>query len=90
MRGQVRRKDPEGRSVGAEVSPRWTPAPWKTPQVVVGGTKAAPPTEAAHQGERTLETALGILEHIHALHLQALHDVGGEGVGAGCSSHTHG
>ena len=70
-------QDPEGRSVGAEVSLKETPAPGKTPRVVVGGSKAALPMEAAHQGERTLETALGILEHIHALHLQALHDVGG-------------
>ena len=70
-------QDPEGRSVGAEVSPRETPAPGKTPQVVAGGSKAALPTEATQQGERTLETALGILEHIHALRLQALQDVGG-------------
>ena len=70
-------QDPEGRSVGAEVSLKETPAPGKTPQVVTGGNKAALPTEAAHQGERTLETALGILKHIHTLCLQALHDVGG-------------
>ena len=70
-------QDPEGRSVGAEVSLKETPAPGKTPQAVAGGSKTALPTEAAHQGERTLETALSILEHIHALHLQALHDVGG-------------
>ena len=69
-------QDPEGRSVGAEGSPKETPAPGKIPQVVAGGSKAALPTEAAHQRERTVETALGILEHIHALHLQALHDVG--------------
>ena len=69
-------QDPEGRSVGVEGSPKETPAPGKTPQVVAGGSKAALPMEAAHQGERTMETALGILEHIHTLHLQALHDIG--------------
>ena len=70
-------QDPEGESVGAEGSPKEAPAPRKAPQVVAGGSKAASPTEATHQGEKALETTLGILEHIHALHLQALHDVGG-------------
>ena len=63
--------------MGAEGSPKETPAPRKAPQVVVGGSKAASPTETTHQGERALETALGILEHIHTLRLQTLHDMGG-------------
>ena len=70
-------QDPEGESAGAEVSPKEMPAPGKGPQVVAGGSKATSPTETTHQGERALETALGILEHIHALHLQILHDMGG-------------
>ena len=70
-------QDPEGESAGAEGSPKEAPAPRKAPQVVAGGSKAASPTETTHQGERALETALGILERIHALRLQALHDVGG-------------
>ena len=70
-------QDPEGESAGAEGSPKEAPAPRKAPQVVAGGSKATSPTEATHQGEKALETALGILERIHALHLQALHDVGG-------------
>ena len=70
-------QDPEGESAGAEGSPKEAPAPQKAPQVVVGGSKAASPTETTHQGEKALETALGILERIHALRLQALHDVGG-------------
>ena len=68
---------PEGESARAEASPKEVPAPEKAPQVVAGGSKAASPTETTHQGERALETALGIHECIHALHLQALHDVGG-------------
>ena len=63
-------QDPEGESAGAEGSPK------EAPQVVAGGSKAASPTETTHQGERALETVLGILERSHALHLQALHDVG--------------
>ena len=70
-------QDLEGRSVGAEVSPEWPPAPRKAPQVVVGGSKAAFPTETTHQGKRALETALDILEHIHTIHLQTMHDMGG-------------
>ena len=70
-------QDPEGESAGAEVSPKEAPAPRKAPQVVAGGSKAASPTETTHQGERALETTLGILEHIHALRLQIIHDMGG-------------
>ena len=70
-------QDPEGESVGAEASPKEVPAPEKAPQVVVGGSKATSPTETTHQGERDLETMLGIVEHIHTLHLQILHGMGG-------------
>ena len=79
QRREVKRaeQDPEGESAGAEGSPKEVPAPGKAPQVVVGGSKATSPTETTHQGERALETALSILEHIHALCLQILHDMGG-------------
>ena len=70
-------QNPEGESVGAEGSPKEAPAPGKAPQVVAGGSKAASPTETTHRGERALETALSILEHIHTLCLQTLHDMGG-------------
>ena len=70
-------QDPEGESVGAEGSPKEAPAPGKAPQVVAGGSKAMSPTETTHQGERALETTLGILKHIHALRLQTLHNMGG-------------
>ena len=70
-------QDPEGESAGAEASPKEAPAPGKAPQVVAGGSKATSPTETTHQGERALETVLGILERIHTLCLQILHDMGG-------------
>ena len=44
---------------------------------MAGGSKAVFPTETTHQGERALETTLDILEHIHAIHLQTMHDMGG-------------
>ena len=44
---------------------------------MAGGSKDASPTETTHQGERDLETALGIMEYIHPLCLQILHEMGG-------------
>ena len=70
-------QDLEGKSVGAEVSPKEAPAPGKALQVVAGGRRAAFPTETTHQGERALETTHEILEHIHAIHLQTMHEMGG-------------
>ena len=70
-------QDLEGESEGAEVSPKETPAPGKAPQVVAGGSRAVLPTEATHQGERALETARKILEHIHTIRLQTMHEMGG-------------
>ena len=70
-------QDPEGESVGAEASPKEMLVPEKAPQVVVGGSKDASPTETTHQGERDLETTLGIVDRIHTLCLQILHEMGG-------------
>ena len=69
-------QDPERESAGAEASPKETPVPVKAPQAVASGSKAASPTETTHQGERDWETALSIVEHIHALCLQILHEMG--------------
>ena len=70
-------QDLEGKSAGAEVSPKEAPAPRKAPQVVAGGSRAASPTDTTHQGERALETAREILEHIHTIRLQTMHEMGG-------------
>ena len=70
-------QDLEGESEGAEVSPKEAPAPGEAPQVVAGGSRAALPTETTHQGERALETTCKILEHIHAIRLQTMHEMGG-------------
>ena len=71
------KQDPEGRSAGAEVSPKEAPALGKAPQVVTGCSKAAFLTEITHKGKRARETALGILECIHAIHLKTMHNMGG-------------
>ena len=67
----------EGESEGAKVSPKEAPAPGESPQVMVDSSRATLPTETTHQGERALETAHKILEHIHAIRLQTMHEMGG-------------
>ena len=70
-------QDPEWESAEAEASPREAPTPEEAPQVIACGSKAASSTETTRQGERDLETVLGIVERIHALRLQILHKMGG-------------
>ena len=69
-------QDPEQEAAGAEASPKEMPVLAKAPQAVASGSKAASPTETTCQGERDLETALGIVECIHALCLQIIHEMG--------------
>ena len=69
-------QDPEQESAGAEASPRETPVPKEAPLAIAGSSKAASPTETTRQGERDLENALGVVERIHALRLQIIHDMG--------------
>ena len=69
-------QDPERESAGAEASPNEMPVLEKAPQAVASGSKAASPTETTCQGERDLETALDIVECIHALRLQIIHEMG--------------
>ena len=67
----------EGESEGAKVSPKEAPAPGESPQVVAGSSRAASQTQTTHQGKRALETACKILEHIHTIHFQIMHEMGG-------------
>ena len=69
-------QDPERESVGAEASPREMPVPKEAPLAIACSSKAASPTVTTHQGERDLETVLGVVECIHALRLQIIHDMG--------------
>ena len=66
----------EGRSEKVKVSPTEAPAPAECPQPVVGSSGAALPIKTAHHGEQVLETARKILARIHAIHLQAMHEMG--------------
>ena len=68
--------DPEQESAGAEESLRETPVPEEAPQAIASSSKAASPSETTHQGEKDLEITLGTIEHIHALCLQIIHNMG--------------
>ena len=69
-------QDPERESAGTKASPKETPVPGEAPQAMASGSKAASPMETTHQGERDLETTLGVVERIHALRLQIIHEMG--------------
>ena len=69
-------QDPEWQSAGAEASPREMPVPEEAPLAIASSSQAASPTETTCQGERDLETVLGVIERIHALRLQIIHDMG--------------
>ena len=70
-------QDPEWESAGAKASPKEAPVLAKAPQAVASDSRAVSPTETTRQGERDLEIALGIVERIHALRLQIIHEMGG-------------
>ena len=69
-------QDPEREFAGAEASPREMPVPEGTPMATACSSKAVSPLETTRQGEKDLEVALGAVEHIHALRLQIIHDMG--------------
>ena len=52
------------------------PTPGESPQLEVGGSGKALLTKTAPDRERVLETTCEILAHIHALHLQTMHEMG--------------
>ena len=66
----------EGRSERVKVSPTEAPAPAESPQPVAGSSGAALPIKTTLHGERVLETAREILACVHAIHLQAMHEMG--------------
>ena len=70
-------QDLEQESAGAKASLKEVPVLVKAPQAVASDSRAVSPTETICQGERDLEIALGILECIHALRLQIIHEMGG-------------
>ena len=62
--------------MGAEGSPRQAPVPEEVSPAIVGSSQAASPTETAHQEKRDLEIVWDIVRCLHAVCLQAMHDMG--------------
>ena len=69
-------QDPQQGFVGAEESPRQTPAPKGVSLAIAGSSQAASPTETAHQEERDSEIARCAVQRLHAVRLQTMHDMG--------------
>ena len=66
----------EEESEGAKVSPMEASAPGESPRVDVGGSDEALPKRIILPKERVLETMQEILARVHALHIQAMHEMG--------------
>ena len=66
----------EERSKGAKASQTEAPTPGEPPELKTGGSGKALLRKTAPNRERVLETTHGILEHIHALHLRTMHEMG--------------
>ena len=66
----------EGESEGAKVSPMEASAPGQSPQVDAGGSDEALPKRIALTKEQVLETTQAILARVHALRIQAMHEMG--------------
>ena len=69
-------QDPQQEFVGAEGSPRQAPVPKEVSPAIAGSSQAASPTETAHQEKRDLEIVRDIVRCLHAVRLQATHDMG--------------
>ena len=66
----------EGRSEGVKVSLTEAPTPEESPQIEVGYSGKAPPIKTAPHRKWVLETMREIPAHVHALHLQTMHNMG--------------
>ena len=66
----------EEKSKGAKTSQTEAPTPGEASELKMGGSGKALPTEMAPNRERVLETTHEILERIHTLHLQTMHEMG--------------
>ena len=66
----------EERSKGAKASQTEAPTPGEPPKLEARGSGKALPTKMAPNRERVLETTHEILERIHTLHLQTMHEMG--------------
>ena len=69
-------QDPQQEFTRAEKSPRQTPPPEGVSLAIAGSSQAASPEETVSQEERDLEIVWDTVRRLHAVRLQALHDMG--------------
>ena len=69
-------QDPQQELAGAEGSPRQAPVPERVSLAIASSSRVASPKESASEEERDLEIVRDIVRHLHAVHLQATHDMG--------------
>ena len=69
-------QDPQQELVGAEGSPRQAPVPKGVSLAIASSSQAASPKESASEEERDLEIIRDIIRCLHAVCLQAMHDMG--------------
>ena len=69
-------QDSQQEFAGAEGSPRQAPVPEEVSLAIAGSSQAASPTETARQEKRDLEIIRDIVRCLHAVNLQAMHDMG--------------
>ena len=69
-------QNPQQELAGAEESPRHAPIPEGVSLAMGGSSQVASPKESASEGERDLEIVRDVVRHIHAVHLQAMHNMG--------------
>ena len=62
--------------VGAEGSPRQAPVPKGVSPAIGSSSQVASPKESASEEERDLEIVRDVVRHLHAVRLQAMHDMG--------------
>ena len=69
-------QDPQQEFLGAEESPQQTPAPQGASLAIAGSSQVASPKESASEEERDLEIVQDIIQRLHAVRLQATHNMG--------------
>ena len=69
-------QDPQQELAGAEESPRHAPIPEGVSLTMGSSSQVASPKESASEEECDLEIVRDVVWHLHAVHLQAMHDMG--------------
>ena len=69
-------QDPQQEFTGAEEPPRQSPPPEGVSPAIAGSSQAASLKEMVSQEEQDLEIVRDTVRHLHAVCLQAMHDMG--------------